>query len=376
MTMRRTHRKSRFGCRVCKQRHIKCDESKPACLNCLAVDRRCSFLDSAAPTTPAQSIPPSPDPAPADTFGEGYTIEHLELFHHFEHSLVHDLNPFKPATDAMMRRTVTESFSFPFLMDELLALSAAHRSSLMSDAARKETYLAEATRLQTRGLSRFNAVQAELSDENCVAVFMYSALLGLHVLFDTFSLRSDFDAVMAKLVQCLSLHGGIRVIAATSWDKIHGELMGGDESHLVPLEPVKPDDECAPVWALLEQCDLSDEEKGDCQKATQALQFIFSRRERSSLRGALAIQEWAVRVPAGYIGLLNQRRPEAMVVLAYYAVLLHRDRDCWAIGDTGSYLIRAVTRHLGERWARWLEWPNGVLEEGPSGFAPGLTLQE
>lgn len=367
-TMRRAHRKSRFGCRVCKQRHIKCDESKPSCLNCLAVERRCSFLDGALPPTtnapspsPRPSVPQSPVPDDKSSLGEDYNITHLELFHHFEHSLAHDLNPFRPATDAMLKRTITESFTFPFLMDELLALSAAHKSTL--DAARKETYLAEATRLQTRGLSRFNTVQTELSDENCVAVFMYSAILGLHVLFDTFSLQSDFDAVMAKFVQCLSLHSGIRVIAANSWGKIHGELMGGDQSHLVPLEPVKPDDECAPVWALLEQCDLGDEEKEDCEKATKALQFIFSRRCKDYLRGALAIQEWAVRVPSGYVELLNQRRPEAMVILAYYAVLLHRDTDCWVIGDTGAYLIRSVTRHLGERWSRWLVWPNRVLEE-------------
>ena len=33
-----------------------------------------------------------------------------------------------------------------FFMDELLALSAAHRSTLAPDAARREVYLAEAAR--------------------------------------------------------------------------------------------------------------------------------------------------------------------------------------------------------------------------------------
>ncbi|KAL2107448.1 hypothetical protein VUR80DRAFT_5189 [Thermomyces stellatus] len=382
--MRRAHRKSRLGCRVCKQRHIKCDESKPSCLNCLAVERRCSFLDNvslppaASAHSPRPSLPPSPPPTnnhdatPGPSLGEDYTITHLDLFHHFEHSLSHDLNPFKPDTDAMLNRTIKESFAFPFLMDELLALSAAHRSTL--DTARKDTYLSEATRLQTRGLSRFNAVQTELSDENCVAVFMYSALLGLHVLFDTFSLRCDFDAVMAKFVQCLSLHRGLRIIASSSWTKIHSELLGGDESHLVPLEPVKPGDECGPVWALVEQSELNDEERQYYQDAIKALQSIFSRRRMEKTRGPLGIQEWAVRVPTGYIGLLSQKRPEAMVILAYYAVLLHRDRDCWAIGDTGAYLIRSVTRHLGAGWTRWLEWPNRILEECSSESSSSSAL--
>lgn len=295
------------------------------------------------------------------TLGEDYTISHLELFYHFEHCVAYDLGSSKPGTDNMMKRAVQESFSFPFLMDELLALSAAHKS--FHDPTRKDTYLTEATRLQTRGLSRFNAAQAELSDYNCVAIFLYSAILGQHVLFDTFSLQSDFDAVMSKLVQCLSLHSGVRTIATSSFPKIHKELLGGDKSIPEPLGPVKPDDECAPILSLLEESELSDEGKEDCHRATQALQIMFTRRRLGIFSGALAVQEWAVRVPTGYIGLLNQGRPEAMVILAYYAVLLHYDRRSWAVGDTGAYLIRSITSHLGEDWSRWLELANRVLRE-------------
>lgn len=373
--MRRTHRKSRYGCKVCKQRHIKCDESKPSCLNCIAVDRRCSFLDNISsvpsPTvsarhSPRPSLPPSShachESAPPPTaLGEDYTLSHMELFHHFEHNLSSGLGP-------SHNHAVKESFHAPFLMDEILALAAAHKSTL--DPARKETYLAEATRLQTRGLSRFNAAQTQLSDENCLAIFMYSAVLGQHVLFDTFSLRSDFAAVMSKLVQCLSLHGGIRTIASSSWAKIHKEVLNGDTYHLKPVEPVKPTDECGPLLTLLDGSELSGEAKADCQNAIEGLQLIFARKPGENPRAGLFVQEWAVRVPKGYIGLLNERRPEAMVILGYYAVLLHYDRSSWAIGDTGAYLIRSLVSHLGEYWTRWLEWPRRVIEDHPT---PELT---
>ena len=366
--MRRTHRKSRFGCKVCKQRHIKCDESKPSCFNCIAVDRRCSFLDNissvpsptvSAPHSPRPSLPTSSHPRcesapPPAALGEDYTLNHMELFHHFEHNLASGLGP-------AHRHAIKESFHAPFLMDELLALAAAHRSTL--DPTRKNAYLAEATRLQTRGLSRFNAAQAQLSDENCVAIFMYSAVLGQHVLFDTFSLRSDFAAVMSKLVQCLGLHGGIRTIAKSSWEKIHKEVLNGDTYHLKPLEAVKPTDECGPLLTLLDGSELSVEAKADCQKAIEGLQLIFSRKPGENSRAGVFVQEWAVRVSSGYVGLLNERRPEAMVILGYYAVLLHYDRCSWAIGDTGAYLIRSIIDNLGEYWMRWLEWPRRVIEE-------------
>lgn len=280
----------------------------------------------------------------------------MELFHHFEHNLSSGLGP-------SHRHAVSESFHAAFLMDELLALAAAHKSTL--DPARRDAYLAESTRLQTRGLSRFNAAQAQLSDENCVAIFMYSAILGQHVLFDTFSLRSDFAAVMSKLVQCLGLHGGIRAIASSSWAKIHKEVLNGDTYHLKALETVKPTDECGPLLTMLDRSELSDEAKGDCRKAVEGLQLIFSRRPGENPRAGLFVQEWAVRVTRGYVGLLNERRPEAMVILGYYAVLLHYDRGSWAIGDTGAYLIRSLVSHLGDYWTRWLEWPRQVIEEHP-----------
>lgn len=49
----------------------------------------------------------------------------------------------------------------------------------------------------------------------------------------------------------------------------------------------------------------------------------------TSSRRIIVVQEWPVRLPVGYVDLLEQRRPEVLVILAYYGVLLHRARDYW-----------------------------------------------
>jgi len=59
-TTRRHHSKSRKGCLTCKQRRIKCDETKPACRQCVDYGRHCSFLDSPSP-------PPRPPAAAVAT---------------------------------------------------------------------------------------------------------------------------------------------------------------------------------------------------------------------------------------------------------------------------------------------------------------------
>lgn len=53
---RRSHTKSRKGCKTCKRRHIRCDESYPQCRNCSKHQVRCDYMDS-----PNLASPGSPD---------------------------------------------------------------------------------------------------------------------------------------------------------------------------------------------------------------------------------------------------------------------------------------------------------------------------
>ncbi|KAF2461891.1 hypothetical protein BDY21DRAFT_277177 [Lineolata rhizophorae] len=52
---RRSHTKSRKGCKTCKKRHIRCDETFPQCRNCTKHQVRCDYMDS-----PTAGSPDSP----------------------------------------------------------------------------------------------------------------------------------------------------------------------------------------------------------------------------------------------------------------------------------------------------------------------------
>ena len=45
---RKSHTKSRKGCRTCKSRHIRCDEAFPQCRNCTKHNCRCDYMDMPA----------------------------------------------------------------------------------------------------------------------------------------------------------------------------------------------------------------------------------------------------------------------------------------------------------------------------------------
>lgn len=55
--------------------------------------------------------------------------------------------------------------------------------------------------------------------------------------------------------------------------------------------------------------------------------------------------------------MMEARRPEALAVLAYYALLLHYGRDMWQVGDVGRYLIGIIGEGIGKEWWEWVEGP-------------------
>ncbi|KXH62955.1 Upc2 protein [Colletotrichum salicis] len=377
MRQRTPHRKSRFGCKDCKQRHVKCDESRPACVNCTTALRRCSYLDTEAaipssstfshqypsPTTSIASpaVPVTPEHSTrrnSHAPTEPYDLRHMELLYHFEHNLGYNQGFGDNITrQKYQQMSLKQAFRVPFLMDELLAVAAAHKSTLPGED--QAFYRSEATRLQTRGLSQFTLANGELSDEDFLTVFLFSTWLGQHVLFDTFSVPADFPVILDKLVRCMGLHRGVRTIVGGSWDRLRTQFDAhlGAGSRFVQNMIIKPDrydsdDECKHLLHLFDTSDLNDASKAACREAVEHLQLMFNIYHNTEIpigRRYSTVQEWSTRVPTEYVNLLDQRRPEALVVLAYWGVLLHKARECWAFGGAGRTIVRSITAYLGSR---------------------------
>jgi hypothetical protein len=292
---------------------------------------------------------------------------HLELLYHFDHKFSLTLPGFGP----LLELALGEAFRTPYLMDELLAVAAAHKSTLANNEHDSSAYRNDATQLQTRALARLNAAHTDvLLDENCLALYFFSTFLGQHVLFDVFRPpRPDLSVVLDKFTHCLGLHHGIRVIAWKMLPRVSAQLqstlrLAPEELGMGTGSGGKTGTECAALLELL-RTESQLPEPGTrkaCLDAVDALQLMFDAARSDPNRRFIVTQEWPVRAAAGYVDLLDQRRPEALVILAYYGVLLLQAKDYWAVGDAGSYLIRHISKHLGAYWADWLKWPNTMLD--------------
>ncbi|KZL82533.1 upc2 protein [Colletotrichum incanum] len=411
--LRRAHRKSRNGCKECKRRHVKCDETRPTCVNCATAERHCSYLDSlpasarsavsaqrglAAGHRPASSgsqtggggmggaisnSVPAAATSPSVTAvvndfvmrtdndrevvspanGQFFTLEHMRLLHHLETSM----GTFMAADEFMkplVDMNLENALNAPYLMDVLLGLSAQHMAEL--NPSRADHYRHQATQLQTRALRLFNDAKEEISEETCIPMFLFASTLGTHLLCDTLrSYRHDFNAFLDQFAWYLNLHRGVSTVTGRSWHIIRES---GAKEFIEFLETTRPSKQAPEVDLLhrmLDQADLGPASLQACRGAAETLRHSYaiyrSISERSTHQSA-SVMSFGVRVTTGFIDVLKQRRPEALVILAFYAVLLHWCRDFWVFADAGEFLIRSISAHLGDYWSEWLAFPISVLE--------------
>ncbi|KAL4747096.1 hypothetical protein BDW72DRAFT_209882 [Aspergillus terricola var. indicus] len=408
---RRAHKKSRNGCLECKRRHVKCDENRPTCSNCIASERVCEYGTRWFNTTPAPgpesptAAPPksglglgrgagsspgtatsieSPSLSPASTdvgTGNGiYTpsqagfsdqpvnMLHVELFHNLYTNtyLTFDPGRFNPGLPGVF----TVSITTPYLINEMLALSALHMSTLHPD--KREYYHYHAAQLQTHALAIFKDSNPRVTQETCIPLFLFASILGIHMLCDTLIYRendNDFDAFLSRFTHYLRLHYGVRTILGEAWS-----LLCAADSIVKPaldagMTLYKFNGILNPILQELLDRIIASKLGPDLTElyrhAIESLQICTNVTNTADQRHAAVngVIVWPVLVKPEFGNALAARRPEALVILAHWAVLLWRYRETWLFGDSGVYILESVVRSLGTEWETWLEGPRRVIQD-------------
>ncbi|KAJ5596857.1 hypothetical protein N7450_003315 [Penicillium hetheringtonii] len=196
---RKSHTKSRNGCKTCKKRHIRCDETFPQCRNCTKHNCRCDYQDVAATQSPTSrrgpdllmspeiemeienwhrsGVPPYPELMQCPRSGwAGLSRTDLRLVHHII-GLSIDLHRRGLSTSTVwaqkMPNFLAIALANDFVMSSILALAAFHLAFLTRDQETKQlAYHHNVTAL--RGLQ---TAIGSFSKENCDAILAASILL-------------------------------------------------------------------------------------------------------------------------------------------------------------------------------------------------------
>lgn len=275
----------------------------------------------------------------------------MELFSHYWEESRETFFMTKEFSPVFLRRAL----GAPFLLNEVLAISALHFSMMRPE---KCQFYRESI--------------VDINDDNVLAVFLFSGVLGLHFFFDVFfTPAQDLEGFLAQLIQSIRLLQGVRTILEGRWEYI-------TKSDLQPLlldtqKNEKPPDYTDEVVERLKTLNvaishspgLRPHQTKVIEKEIESLSWVHttwtSLDDNLENRNPRTVTSWPVMISAEFVILLDERRPEAIIVLAYFSVLLHRCRNWWAAGASGQFLLGAVELFLGVGWEGLLEWPRSVV---------------
>ncbi|KAG8424484.1 hypothetical protein J3458_001271 [Metarhizium acridum] len=386
-----SHKKSRYGCKRCRTRRVKCNEQKPVCDNCKRHRSECIY-DRVPPLTtpvisPAPFRPESAEARVAAAIARNIENSHLsDPPESRERRILETRLMYQYATSTgttiaiddkskglyvnMVPRLALTSDALLYCMYSLAALHCKVVGDLMGlvsrDAHRK--YL-------SMGLREHNLAIANISPETADAICLTSTLLRVC----SFILLQDrLRQPYTPPVEWLMMNASTKAIVATAY-----ELPGGKEKSvaamMVGISPLVSNEQMRfdPIQRrglepLLQRDEIRDAsepwdpESQDAYEST--LSYLGGAIETARVGdrhdGLRRLIIFPMLVKGRFIELVQEGQPRATIFLAFYFALLALHKDRWWIGEAGAHEVRAMAAHFTDHWRALLNWPLRVVETG------------
>ncbi|KAJ5294661.1 hypothetical protein N7508_009482 [Penicillium antarcticum] len=258
------------------------------------------------------------------------------------------------------------AFEYEPLLHTLLALSAAHRATLLPQEASSlrpvyHGYIDSVIR-------QHRPVTANLDNNVTEAVCINTVLLSLYTLF----LRSEpSTAPYEAPVMWLSLSHGIRLVLKTVYNQLITE-----NSALCPLLQAQP-----AIWKTADRTQrayngpmkpfqflLSYRQEDDCMDS--AAVTVYEEGVDYLERFYIAVQrgepDHVLRrmfigfppvVPRPFISFVAEKRPRALVIMAYLFALVKQFDDVWWLRGIPEREVRGINSILPAEWKHMMNWP-------------------
>lgn len=316
---------------------------------------------------------PSPSPSSPMLSVPCANMAQLELFHYVCSG---QLPLFLPTSDGNILSGVVEAaFSSPCLMNALLAAAALHLSHVRP--AQSTYYHHQAVHFHTHALSIFNQQRPHVTPENCLSLLLFGQLTSLQVLYETTLSCADDDKSrfepLDRFLEYIKVYRGVVLIAKEAWQALLQSKLGSIFTASAGIADCRSSggsqtSELRSVISISRALDR--EQKQHCLEATDRLQWIFSPSESEprktqgpgsdepgGMHSLRLVHAWPCLAHEAVLDLLCNKTPEALLMLAYYGVLMHQHRHFWVYANVGQILVRTIARYLGPDWQHFMVWP-------------------
>lgn len=276
-----------------------------------------------------------------------------------------------------------------FLMHNLLTVTAlqiasSSSSSLLpspiSDPAEKRamqsTYISIAIHHHNIALRYYSSRLQNITRENGASIFTCAAL----IVKSSFSLavlrpQHDQETTLGKKGPVEDFCGlsvllrGLKLVLGEMWNwvlesEVGPIIMGRYSYHGVVLS----DDIAAALGKLKEMNELllNPQPGRNKETYTLAIDGLEDCLQLTSSQDAHkgTILKWPIVVRQGFLALLGERQPMALVILAHYGAILHEIRDVWWVMGWGSQLIKEINQLVDDKWKTLVVWPMSRIGVG------------
>jgi hypothetical protein len=347
---------------------------------------QCDFLlthrgsDSASPGSGFPSTnTPSSNPYPPGgkpTFGSGAPVPQngfqapnlnlydLELLHNYSTHTSSTLQS-DPMLKNIMRVSVPQlGLEYEFVMRGVLALSAIHLARFKPD--RRDFYISQAMEHHQTGLRLATSILPNITEENCSAVYIFSALT---LYFTLASPRKPGDfLIMGEngISDWLFLLKGTNFIIQASQESLYKGPFGPmflngkrrEDFRQAQLSSHPPEeDPLSDLHYLVSKTVTSPHHLAILTSAIDDLRKSFIVYSQGIVFETSDIFIWLFRVQDDYLELLKRHSQEALVIFAYFCVILKRLDHHWWIEGWSTHLVEKIWGILDEEHRLWVRWP-------------------
>lgn len=256
-----------------------------------------------------------------------------------------------------------QALGHEFLLHALFAVSAFHLAATQVEDS--QLHQDVALEHNSQSISLAQPALKDINSTNCHALFAFSCLTAI-ISFATPHLTSTKSRdPLKEVIGGFHLWRGITAVLEPCFDVVAQGPMGS----LIYIPELKHpeliDEDVRESLRLLEDrnaaLDEDDEAKISYSRAISQLYVLFAScsiaEEDGGINTETAVFGWPITVPKEYIDALWKAGPMALVILAHYAVMLHRLSHVWWAANWGPELVDAVVKLLDDSWEPCLRWP-------------------
>ncbi|GJC97823.1 C6 zinc finger protein [Colletotrichum higginsianum] len=266
---------------------------------------------------------------------------------------------------------------YPFLMHAILSLSALHLA--YTNTATKEQHSLDAVRHYDTSLKGFREAIHNIDIDNCHALFGCSTLNAICVI-GLLGSHDDHTSTASRTSDFLGINyiptiRGVKAVLHPRYQEVRTGPLGlllslQDWKELDPDGVPSPEAErfrnLGTIWLDSVDRHIYDEALGVLRKC-QAYSFQAPSVQDDTAKRWGYKESWNRSIlfihfaSEEYFTRLYQRQPHALVLFAYFAVLLHGLNGYWFFRGWGRGIVEVVDRLLGDYWWPWMEWPKYIV---------------